>query len=465
MATSTLGSAWLVTEDGNYLNKKRKRIVKHKKKAWRVTPIEDVERYLERQRLDERLGGPIEEIASENIFVVDTSTTGKSLQPEPVKHRKSRDIGPLKCFAILNPSSAVTDPIAKRNHVRRAEERDLLVKKIVEKRIADGKIPIKLAQSLKDRQKSKEQRAKKGKASKLRTKFDFDLWGEKGETILIGDQEVVATDLSEEVKRYTLEKTSSRIYSRPDTLFKKTTALPAIEPPHPGISYNPTFEDHQALLQKISITEAKEMKQEKKLERSVKPLLNKISPKEQEVQWMNEMAQGLAEEEEANEDDADEVKLVRQPKPKTSKQKVKAKILKLKEMRRLQMKALKKRMMEVNRLKSLKREIKKEQELTSKRIEKREKIKKAKLYKPAALGPHKYEAPPMEVNFSDEITGNLRSIKADGNILIDRYKSLQRRNIIEPRLRHIAQRRYKLKVFKRKSAGEPLEQPLSRLNT
>lgn len=56
-AESALGDAWLPTEDGKLAKKKGKRIVKHKKKAWRITSnVEDVERYLETKRLDERLG-------------------------------------------------------------------------------------------------------------------------------------------------------------------------------------------------------------------------------------------------------------------------------------------------------------------------------------------------------------------------------------------------------------------------
>ena len=56
MAT-TLGGAWLVSNDGKTkVTRKPKRIVKHKKKAWRVTNVEDVERFLESKRLDERLG-------------------------------------------------------------------------------------------------------------------------------------------------------------------------------------------------------------------------------------------------------------------------------------------------------------------------------------------------------------------------------------------------------------------------
>ena len=39
-------------------------------------------------------------------------------------------------------------------------------------------------------------------------------------------------------------------------------------------------------------------------------------------------------------------------------------------------------------------------------------------------------------------------------MLIDRYKSLQRRNIIEPRIRHRVVLKYKHKVFKKRSHHE-----------
>ena len=57
MATSTLGTACKAKENSSSLKKKGKRIVKHKKRAWRVTSdVSDVERFLESKRLDERLG-------------------------------------------------------------------------------------------------------------------------------------------------------------------------------------------------------------------------------------------------------------------------------------------------------------------------------------------------------------------------------------------------------------------------
>lgn len=50
----------------------------------------------------------------------------------------------------------------------------------MEKKRASGKIPNRFARSMRDHQKNVEQLANKKKAEKLRSTFDFDLWGEKG---------------------------------------------------------------------------------------------------------------------------------------------------------------------------------------------------------------------------------------------------------------------------------------------
>lgn len=42
-----------------------------------------------------------------------------------------------------------------------------------------------------------------------------------------------------------------------------------------------------------------------------------------------------------------------------------------------------------------------------------------------------------------------------GHVLIDRFKSMQRRNIIEPRIRQTVVFKYKHKVFTKRSHSEP----------
>lgn len=107
-----------------------------------------------------------------------------------------------------------------------------------------------------------------------------------GESLVVKEKTLAHVDLSDELKRYTLEKTGKRIYTRPQTMFAKTTALPAVEVPHPGASYNPTFEDHQDLLTKAAITEIEEIMKETKLKRKVAPIMAKIDPQEKQVGFL-----------------------------------------------------------------------------------------------------------------------------------------------------------------------------------
>nr|CAG4637063.1 EOG090X07H9 [Ceriodaphnia reticulata]SVE72979.1 EOG090X07H9 [Ceriodaphnia reticulata] len=447
----------MMTADGNSTKKKVKRIVKHKKKAWRITSnVEDVERFLESKRLDERLGAPFEERPSESLFVVDTKAEqDQPVKSEPTKKRKLKEIGPLKCYSILTPKSAVIDPLKKRNRVRLPQERgDPLLRKIMEERRANGKIPSRFIQSMKHHQEKVQELANKKKREKLRTTFDFDLWGDAGDSLLIGDKKVVALDLSDELKTYTMEKTGKRIYSRPPTMFSKTTNLQPVEFPHPGTSYNPTFQDHQDLLKQACAVEVKELKEEARTRRRLGPMLKKIPIQKKEAEWMSEMSQGLADDEDETDGEV-EAPVVRPTKPKTMKQKRKAKALKMQDMRRKKLKEAKKRLQEFDRLRSIRREIRKSEELTTKRIEIRKKEKEAKMLKPAMLSRHKYEPPQVEVNLSDEIAGTLRGLKTEGHVLIDRYKSLQRRNIIEPRIRQRVVLKYKHKVFTKRSHSEP----------
>nr|SVE83699.1 EOG090X07H9 [Daphnia pulex] len=457
MAASTLGAAWLVNESDNLEKKKPKRIVKHKKKAWRVTAIEDVERYLESKRLDERLGAPFEERPSDSLFVVDTKAIAdQPAKSEPTRKRKLKEIGPLKCYAILTPNSAVQDPLKSRNRVRLPEERgDPLLRKVMEERRARGKIATHFVQSMKHHQENVEALVNKKKPERLRTTFDFDIWGEAGDYLMIGDKKVSALDLSDQLKTYTMEKIGKRIYGRPKSMFSKTTGLKQVEVPHPGTSYNPTFQDHQALLKEAYDVEAKEIKQEVKTRRRLGPMLKKIPIQRKEEQWWSEMTQGLGEEEEPANGAEVEVPCVRPTKPKTRRQKIRAKALKWQDMRRKKLKEAKKRLLEFDRLRSIRREIRKSEELTVKRMETRKKEKEAKMFKPAMLGKHKYEPPQIEVNLSEEIVGTLRGLKTEGHVLIDRYKSLQRRNIIEPRIRQTVVYKYKHKVFTKRSHSEP----------
>lgn len=73
----------------------------------------------------------------------------------------------------------------------------------------------------------------------------------------------------------------------------------------------------------------------------------------------------------------------------------------------------------------------------------------------------KFEEPCLEIKLSDEIEGSLRLLKPEGSLFEDRFKSLQKRNIIEPRLRAKKQKHYAPKYFEKKSHRNVPEVKLS----
>merc|ERR1712080_715139 len=99
---------------------------------------------------------------------------------------------------------------------------------------------------------------------------------------------------------------------------------------------------------------------------------------------------------------------------------------------------VKERERQLMRVKSLKRELNAEEAKMKENQERRQKEKAAKLSGPLQLSNYKYEPQEIEIKLSDELTGNLRNLAPEGSLLEDRFKSMQRRNMIEVRLKQKA---------------------------
>lgn len=78
---------------------------------------------------------------------------------------------------------------------------------------------------------------------------------------------------------------------------------------------------------------------------------------------------------------------------------------------------------------------------------------------PHRLGKHAFEEAEIDVNLPEDISGNLRNIMPEGNILKDRYKSMQRRNIVAPSKDLGLRKRRDVKRYTRNSHKVELEQP------
>lgn len=241
------------------------------------------------------------------------------------------------------------------------------------------------------------------------------------------------------------------------------------EPPHPGISYNPSLQDHQDLISKVVDREEKVIKEEKHLKRVTTLMFSKVTPEERDRQHLKEMSAGMDEEEEQNEDqksgktngvDNGDAKYSTFNPPVENKKKSKTarnKKLKQKELQKklAEKKALKKQIADLNRIKSIKAEVLAEEEELNETKKKRKKAALKKKFEPKRLGRLKYVDPDDDLTMPDDLSGNMRNIKQESSLLVDRFKNFQKRNILPVSVATGKQKAPKVKRFPRSSHKDP----------
>jgi len=453
----------------------RKNASKKSKKSWRKNiDMTDVENFLEDQRLEERTGGILSEKTDEDIFTLDTDGADKA-----EKKSKKREEKPLKCFALLQGLPGANDPKIKRNRLRTKEERmNPVVKRKLKTLVEQGVVSKKLKGSLATRAEYIKQRKENEaeRRTRRRTKFDFDLWDEvnassqeTSETRKDGKSDEKPDDswISTETKTHSAIWTSKHVPKAAKTRkFDTGTLLPAVEVPHPGQSYNPALSDHQDVMWQAALVEITKEKERLKVERQTTGMFPTKNNAPTEASMLQEMAEGIPElggkdnGDDSGQDDNEDVKaddnddleqtMDKGAKPKTRKQR---RDMKKRSYKQMQNKLKKKQMLnenEIYRLKSMKKELKNQEEITKQRQKKKEEEKIEAKKNPTALSKYKYQAPEIEVKLTEELTGNLRNLKPEGSLLEDRYKSLQRRNIIETRVVH-RQAKGKKKIVNKRS--------------
>ncbi|XP_071551200.1 ribosome biogenesis protein NOP53 isoform X8 [Panulirus ornatus] len=136
---------------------------------------------------------------------------------------------------------------------------------------------------------------------------------------------------------------------------------------------------------------------------------------------------------------------------KTKKQRKKEQKQKIIQVKRLQEKKKRVRDSDVFRIKRYLKEIDESEKLTKKRIDGRIARKEQLKSMPRRLGSLKFEEEDVQVKLGDELPDSLRQITPAMNLIEERFKHLQRRNLIEPRLPHKMKRKYKLKKTVKRS--------------
>lgn len=414
---------------------KKRRVSKKTKKSWRKNvDTKDVDHFLDEKRLEERLGAPFSDRSDGELFAVDKDPV---LEEPKLTSKQQRRLA-LKnkeptCFAILKPHTAVPDPIAKRNRVKTPEERkNPITRRIQATKRLNGDLKLKEIVANKNKALAAKKRADKPKIGE----FDKDVWSEEKKYHIDLTSQWLTTD----TVRHTLANTGQKRKRLPASLHKKTSVVPAVEAPHPGISYNPSYADHQELLASVAEKEIKLMKEEAHLDRVTTKMFKKVSADSKGQSWMQEMSEGLPKESDKQEqpdaDDQDnEVTSVNPPVKNAKKTVVKRR--KQKEQRKLMLerkhaKIEKKKVADIYKLKRLKETIQAKETKEDILRKKRALVKERNIAEPKVLGKVKFEAPEADFELAEELVGNLRNSKQVGNLLRDRFKSLQQRNILAP---------------------------------
>ncbi|XP_053124577.1 ribosome biogenesis protein NOP53 isoform X2 [Hemicordylus capensis] len=403
-----------------------------------------------------QLGGPVSEKPDETLFFVDTGSEEKD---QKQNHGKEK---PLKIDLILQSDSKIPAPKDILSYQvpngKKLKRKRRLWEKLEEKGVLPRKERL-LQERLKKAPAATDSCMEVGSGTNPSRGF-YDIWSDSNPL----DKALAGKDI------WFLEQTKKQPVKRPERLKKAPSQLPAVEVISPGGSYNPSFQAHQALLFKAHEIELKRQKAEEKLERQLNFPTVAEAPTQETV--FREQCEGLLEEESSDEEGQESPLKPQEEEPqtdagsalslprrgagekKTERQRKKEKAAKRLKARALGEKAARLRQQKLFQLRSIRLQVKQREAELLRRKRARQAKREAEANKPKRLGRLKYEDPDVDVQLSTELAESLRTLKPEGSILKDRFKSLQKRNLIEPRERAKFKRKYRLKYVEKRAFRE-----------
>uniref|UniRef100_A0A8C5URH5 Ribosome biogenesis protein NOP53 n=1 Tax=Microcebus murinus TaxID=30608 RepID=A0A8C5URH5_MICMU len=443
--------------------RRRRQGPRNKKRGWRRLAQEplglEVDQFLEDVRLQERTSGYVglvSEAPMKNSFV-DTGSKEKELKKKRTKFQKKSLLlkKPLRVDLILENTSKVPAPkdvlahqVPNAKKLRRKEQ-------LWEKLATQGELPREVRRAQARLLNPPLTKAKPTPQDTVERPF-YDLWAPDNPL----DRPLVGQD------EFFLEQTKKKGVKRPPRLHTKPSQAPAVEVTPAGASYNPSFEDHQTLLLAAHEVELQREKEAEKLERQLAlPSGEQAATQESTFQ---ELCQGLLEESDGEGEpgqatggpEVTEAEASLAPaRLAAAEKKTEQQRRREKEARRLRaqqaaVRAARLRQQELFRLRGIKAQVARRLAELALRRRRRQARRVAEDDKPRRLGRLKYQAPDIDVQLSSELSDSLRTLKPEGNILRDRFKSFQRRNMIEPRERAKFKRKYKVKLVEKRAFRE-----------
>ena len=214
----------------------------------------------------------------------------------------------------------------------------------------------------------------------------------------------------------------------------------------------------------VEIDKEKEHQRIERLTTGMFPSKDKAPSAESKMKELSEGIVELGDDAEEDENEEEIEKIVIGNKPKTRRQLRDRRKKIFSDQKKEREKDVKIRETEVSRVKSIKKELNKNEVKTQERQEKKKAAAEEKLHGPVRLSNYKYEPQEIEIKLSDELTGNLRNLKQEGSLLEDRFKSLQRRNMIEVRVKQKTVRKLKRKTFEKRSHKMGWEENQNKVN-
>ncbi|KAJ3414070.1 hypothetical protein HDV05_007104 [Chytridiales sp. JEL 0842] len=404
------------------------------KKSWRKNvDITDVEQKLDSMRTEERLGGVLHAKANDQLFSIDKK--GDTKVRESLKHRK------LRIDEILTPSSSITPPT-------RPNRISTIVKVAT---LPNGKVKVasknnvqKIEQMAKRKaaqMESKESGAGPKASKKKKTvQGHVDLWGE-------GPSEEPAEET--EKLEFAVEITTVKPVKKPKLPDQKAKHVEAVKITDAGASYRPTFEDHQAILQKALDLEEEKIARTEKLQAQMAypPELDNL---DDETFFQSDSEDEEAEEQNTESIDDDGSKKLKEPKRKTRAQRNKERARAAKEAEEARRKEQEQVLKQIDVLPKIETFVEQHISIIEDNTTKRSQLREAEALKgPKQVGPHKFKEAPIEIKLTEELTETLRELKPEGNLFKDRFLSLQERSLIEPRVPVGKRQRYKKTITER----------------
>lgn len=381
-----------------------------------LTQVED---FLEKRTREERHGlAKVEKLADADLFTVDATGQEANEEAKRVTRKELARSKMTRSQAIIQ-ASAKADPVGVQAYARKRVPKELQRSK-----------ELVVVSSVED------------KALTIPKEGEYDLFSKTAEEFDLKRKSIVAVQ----------------------TRKKRLRKAAAVEIDAAGCSINPEFEAHQE-----SLAEAVAAEMRKQYDKELLPVAPPKTVEWEDYEHRDELERLLVDEDDTSDSDSesdasasdDDGPGARPSKKKTIKDRN----------REARSKALQKELDAKRQEKKQRRDLANlrqiEEEVNEYEVELKDRLERRRAdmeelinSQPPRLGKHKFKPMPVQVLTTDELKasgGSLRLLKPTNVLAVDRYKSLQRRGIIEPRVRTLKTGKQKKYIIHSQGASKAQE--------